>query len=277
VAEGNLPLDREEYVEQAHFFGILTERLTQNLPIQELLEQASHELLSTTKLPLAVEFMLSELKHCGVMGTAMARLPHYFTSYQTYLIDEAERDVGRFDFRTALQILLAEAEYRAKGAPSIQACFLYQFESLCRNRLRYDQGFAAIAEDPIYDEDWREWILIVRRQVGIVDFADLLFVRSGQYKPPDDSDHVVLFGDREGKIARANRQKDPLLLFAALQRHLGYPPVPRIRPVDQTARILPQMMRRMEQMEQRLKLLEAEQRGGIDLQKFYEKNRPNES
>ena len=34
----------------------------------------------------------------------------------------------------------------------------------------------------------------------------------------------MLFGEKEGKIAWANRKKDPLYLFAALQRHLGYPP-----------------------------------------------------
>ena len=269
MTDVSLPLDREEYIEQAHFFQVLTERLKQNLPVQELLEQAGHELLATAKLPMAIDFMLSELRLSGVMATAMARLQHYFTPYQTYLVSEAERDVGRFDFKTALAILQAEADYRAKNELTIQACFLFQFEALCRNRLRYDQGLAAIAEDPIYNDQWRDWIYIVRRQLGIVEFADLLYVRSGYYKPKEPGDHAVLFGAREGKIALANRQKDPLFLFAALQRHLGYPPVPRLEISDRSAQLLPQMMRRMEQMEQRIKLLEDEQRGGIDLQQFY--------
>ena len=37
----------------------------------------------------------------------------------------------------------------------------------------------------------------------------------------------MLFGEKEGRIAMANRRKDPLYLFSALQRHLGYPSVPR--------------------------------------------------
>ena len=41
-----------------------------------------------------------------------------------------------------------------------------------------------------------------------------------------------LFGEKEGKIARASRGRDPLYLFAALQRQLGYPEVPRARPRD---------------------------------------------
>ena len=62
--------------------------------------------------------------------------------------------------------------------PSPQGLFMYQFECLCRNRLRYDPGLAAMADDPLYDEAWKEWILTVRRQVGLVDFADMIYVRS---------------------------------------------------------------------------------------------------
>ena len=79
----------------------------------------------------------------------------------------------------------------------------------------------------------------------------------------------MLFGEKEGKIALANRRKDPLYLFAALQRHLGYPPVPRPAPADDTPQLIPQMMRRMERLETRIKLLEEEQKGGIDLTRFY--------
>ena len=68
-----------------------------------------------------------------------------------------------------------------QATPLRKASFLYQFETLCRNRLRYDQGLAAIAEDPIYGETWREWIQIVRLQIGIVDFADMIYVRSAHY------------------------------------------------------------------------------------------------
>ena len=79
-------LEREEYVEQAYFFGTLAERLPQNLPMQDLLRQTGEELLASTKLPMAIDFMRTELEHAGVLATAMASLPHYFTPFQTYLM-----------------------------------------------------------------------------------------------------------------------------------------------------------------------------------------------
>jgi hypothetical protein len=88
-------------------------------------------------------------------------------------------------------------------------------------------------------------------------------------RAPPEPARPVLFGEKEGKIALANRKKDPLYLFSALQRQLGYPVVPRPRRPDETAQILPQVLRRLENMEARVKLLEDEQRGGIDLSKFF--------
>lgn len=178
--------------------------------------------------------------------------------------------------RLAVDVLKREAEYRAKGF-SRQGLFLYQFETLCRNRLRYDPGLLAISEDPAYDSDWQKWILIIRRQVGIIDFADMIYVRSWHYvnrrqqggAAPAQPQQPVLFGVREGKIALANRQKDPLFLFSALQRQLGYPEVPRRIPVDDTPEKMTQMSRRLEQLSQRLKFVEEEQRSGIDLTQFY--------
>ena len=178
--------------------------------------------------------------------------------------------------RTALVILQAEVGYRAQ-AISRQGLFVFQFETLCRNRLRYDRGLTAIAKDPIYDDSWRDWVLSVRHDIGLIDFADLLFVRSELFQQhrqarSGDSEapqQPVLFGEREGRIALANRGKDPLYLFAALQRHLGYPVVPRPKPPDETANVIPQLRRRMERLELRMKLIEEEQREGIDITKFY--------
>ena len=177
----------------------------------------------------------------------------------------------------ALKILEREAHYRAEQVTP-QGIFLYQFEALCRNRLGYDKGLLAMSGDPIFDDGWREWILTVRRQVGIIDLADLIYVRSSQYahdRRRSDPDWMPekpqLFGEKEGRIALANRHKDPLLLFAALHRHLGYPAVPRQEAIDPTPQLLPAMLRRIERLESRLKLVEEEQRGGIDLAKFYAK------
>lgn len=269
-------LEREEYVEQAYLFRVLVERLPQDMPLQELFRQVREELLASSKLPMAVDFLRAELEHSGAFSPAMAKLSHYFAPFQTYVVHEAEDDRGRFDLLTALEILRAEAMYRASNA-SRQGIFLFQFETLCRNRLKYDRGLRAIADDPMYDADWREWILAVRRDVGIIDLADLLYVRSehfqhrrriraGEDLPPEKP---VLFGEKEGKIALANRGKDPLFLFAALQRHLGYPTVPRLKPADQTPLLIPQLLRRVERLETRLKLIEEEHREGLDITKFY--------
>ncbi|HEY2147886.1 MAG TPA: hypothetical protein VGH32_08105 [Pirellulales bacterium] len=272
-------LDREEYVEQAHLFHALGERMKQNMAVQELLLTLKEEILATTRLPLAMDYLAAELKLIGVFSTAMAKLPHYFAPFQTFVIAEAEDDRGKFDLSVALKVLEREAQYRAAGATP-QGIFLYQFECLCRNRLGYDKGLEAIAGDPIFDDNWRQWILTVRRQVGIIDFANMIYVRSERYLQDARRRGVLeanltaapLFGEREGRIAWANRRKDPLLLFAALHRQLGYPAVPRLDPIDRSPELIPALLRRVERLETRLKLLEEEQKGGIDLTKFYESN-----
>jgi hypothetical protein len=262
-------LDREEYIEQAYFFQTLRERMQQSLSTQDLLIAARQEILATTQLPYAIDFMAGELRLTGGFATAMARLPHYFTTFQTYLVSEAEKADGRFDFRIALEILEKEAEYRAKD-PAVQGIFLFQFEILCRNRLGYDRGLDAIAGDNVYDADWRQWLSILRRQVGLVDFCDMLYVRSESYRKTHEAEEKpVLFGEKEGRIALANRQKDPLYLFAAMQRHLGYPRVPRPSEEDAKRHLLPQLQAKVDRLEMRIKLLEEDLHGGINLGRFY--------
>ncbi|HEX5471423.1 MAG TPA: hypothetical protein VFW73_06030 [Lacipirellulaceae bacterium] len=287
------PLGREEYVEQAHFFQALAARLEVNVPAQEVLASVREEVLATTKLPLAIDFLLGELRHEGVLGPAMSLLPHYFTPFQAFVIQESENERLRFDLRVGLEILRREAEYRS-NQPTQQGLFLYQFESLCRHRLGYDRGLDAIGRDPAFDVTWREWIRMLRRQIGMVDLADVIYVHSEYYwqrnnrpgattprlandsnqragSSPSPDGATILFGEREGRIALANRKKDPLFLFASLHRQLGYPEVPRIKPADREAALLPQLARRLEQLEMRLKIIEEEQRGGLDLTQFYER------
>ena len=108
-------LSREEYVEQAYFFQTLRERMQQNMATQDLLDAVRQEILVTTMLPMAVEFMADELRLTGGFATAMARLPHYFTPFQSYVVGEAEKAEGRFDFRIALEILQREVEFRAEA------------------------------------------------------------------------------------------------------------------------------------------------------------------
>ena len=264
-------LPKEELVEQGYFFKTLLERIRQAMPIQDVLSSIEEEILATTDLPKAIAFLRSELQSQGGFGRAMERLDHYFTPFQTFVVQEAEDERGKFDLRTGLEILRRDAEYRA-GNPSRQGIFLYQFESICRNRLHYDAGLGAMAKDPSFDQPWSEWVLTVRHQVGLVELADLIYVRSAHYQDANSHEsatRTALFGEKEGRIALANRKKDPLLLFAALQRQLGYPEVPRPQPVDQSHEKIDQMSRRIERIEGRMKLLEEESRGGIQIDRFF--------
>lgn len=272
-------LPKEEYVEQAYFFQMLLDRLGQGIPLQDLLEQSKYELLSTTKLPMAIDLMLGELKHHGQMSTGMSMLSHYFVAFQTFLVSEAELDRGKFDYQTALKILQAEALYRSKSEISPQGLFFYQFEAVSRNRLNYDRGLLAMSKDPTFPPEWKEWILIVRQQLGLGDLAEMIYVRSEFHREKKsrlnnrEFDAPLLFGIAEGRIAFANSHKDPLFLFAAMQRHLGYPPVPRLEAIDPLPTLVPLLQRKMERLEARIKLLEEEERGGIDITKFYEGGR----
>ena len=170
-------LEREEYIEQAYFFHAFRERLIDGLPSQDILARIGEELLSTTRLPLAVSFLYTEIKGTGLMAPAMARISHYFTPFQTHVVDQAEHDISRFAMEQALLVLEREAKFKAES-PSLPALFVFQFEALSRNRLGYTKGLAAMAADPFYTEDWQDYILTLRTRLGDVDFADLIFVRS---------------------------------------------------------------------------------------------------
>ena len=270
-------LETEEYVEQAYFYRTFRERLAYNMPTQEVLARIRDEILSSTQLPLAIDFLNTELKHAGALGPAMERISHYFTPYQAFVVRQAESDTSKFSMELALAVLEREADYKSR-TPTRPGLFVFQFETLCRNRLGYDVGLQKIAEDPLYDEDWRIWIRKLPNQLGTVDFADLLYARSEfaqmelrRRNPDHQPKHPVLFGEREGKIARANHGKDPLFLFAALQRQLAYPAVPRPAPADSTGNVLLTLDRKMQQLEIRVKLLEGEVKGDLDLSKFYVK------
>lgn len=267
-------LDREEYVEQAYFFRTFRERLADNHAAQDILTRLHEEVLSSTRLPYAVQFLASELKHSGLLANGFEKLPHYFTPFQTFVVKQAEATTSRFAMPTALLVLEREADYRA-GTPTKPGLFVYQFESIARNRLGYVEGFGAVADDPFYDEDWRIFIAVLARQIGDIDFSDLVYLRSDLYvleRRRADPDFVPsmppLFGEKEGKIAKASRKRDPLYLFAALQRQLGYPEVPRPKQRDDATTKLEQLEAKVRLLEMRLKLAESELRGSVDLSQF---------
>lgn len=283
-------LAREEYIEQSYLFRTLGERMLDGVATQEALKSLGQEILATTKLPLAIDYLVSDLKLTGTIAPAMRQLNHYFTAFQTFVMSEAEDEEGRFDLRTALLILEREAQYLAEtGTP--EGLFFYRFECLSRNRLDYMRGLSATAADDIFNDDWKNWITMVSRQVGLIDLADLIYVRSAellrrqqrQLSFREDIDlqsnentttqqTAILFGEKEGRIAWANRGKDPLYLFAALQRQLGYPVVPKPKRQQPQSESPALMARRIDRLELRVKLLEEETKDGIDLSQFDPKN-----
>src|SRR5579871_4097822 len=267
-------LDREEYVEQAYFFRTFRERMGANLAAQEVLERIHEEILSTTRLPYAIQFLATEIKHTGLLSGGFTRLPHYFAPFQAFVIRQAEQEGQRFTMPMALLVLEREAAYRADRVTPA-GLFVYQFETISRNRLGYDEGLIAMQGDPLFDQQWRDYLEQVRPRVGSVDFGDLVYVRSELYDqeqrrqdPAYEPPLPPLFGEKEGKIARANRGRDPLYLFAALQRQLGYPEVPRPKPPDDLSARFVALQAKFRDLEARLRLVEGELRGQVDLSQF---------
>ncbi len=272
-------LEREEYIEQAYFFRVFRERIAENVPAQEILSSVHEEILATTRLPMAVEFLKGEVLLNGRLSEGMRRLSHYFTPFQAFVISRAEEDRSKFDQKIALEVLQNEAEYRS-GTPTSPGLFIYQFESISRNRLGYDKGMTAMAGDPQYDPAWSEWILKTRLKLGEVEFNELLYFASEQWQidrrrqlqqPDFQATQNLLFGAKEGRIAAANRGRDPLYMFAALQRQLGYPKVPRSVALHGAEKQIPEMLAKMMQMEKRLQLVESELKDRFDLSSYYVK------
>lgn len=275
-------LDREEYIEQAYFFRVYRERLQENVPSQEVLQTIQEEILATTRLPMAIDFLRTEILHSGRIGDAMLRLPHYFAPFQTFVIQRAEDDVSRFEQVIALKILESEAAYRAR-TPTPSGMFVYQFECIARNRLGYTEGLRAMAQDPLYSDDWTHWIVRLSNELGSKELSEVVYLASqhfhnrrttrGIQKAASEAETLpvpkMLFGDQEGRIAKANIGRDPLYFFAALQRQLDYPAVPRSQRVDDTQKLPAFLEARLVKLEQRLKIVESESKGGIDLKQFY--------
>lgn len=266
--------DHDECIEQAYFFRTFRERIVANIPAQETLARLHEELLSSTKMPFAVQFLSLELKHSGLLSNGFAKLSHYFTPFQTFVMKQADSETSKFTTLVGLQILEREADYKA-DQPSPSGLFVYQFETLCRNRLGYDYGLDAIGGDPFYDGEWKKFAELVRRQIGIIDFAELVYLRSEFYlsdrrrlEPGYEPSLPPLFAEREGKIAKASLGRDPLFLFAALQRQLNYPEVPRARPREDIASKFDQYEIKFREMEARIRMLEAESRGTFDPTQF---------
>ena len=63
-------LAREEYIEQSYLFRTLGERMLDGVATQEALKSLGQEILATTKLPLAIDYLVSDLKLTGTIAPA---------------------------------------------------------------------------------------------------------------------------------------------------------------------------------------------------------------
>jgi len=269
-----IPPVREECIEQAYFFRILRERVEANLAAQDILGTVSEELLSTTRLPMAVQFVAGEIKHSGSVADGFEKLPHYFTPFQRFVMRQAEDDRRKFVFGAALLVLEREAEYKAKELTHA-GLFVFQFECITRNRLGYEDGLTAMSLEPTQPPAWQANASMYRKQIGLVEFAELVYLRSEFYVAdqrrtnPDYTPSLQpLFGEKEGKIAKASLGRDQLFLFSALQRQLGYPEVPKPKPQTDAIATITTLEAKLRDVDIRLRMLEAESRGTFDPTQF---------
>ena len=132
-----------------------------------------------------------------------------------------------------------------------------------------------MANDPLYTPDWKKFLENLIRQLGAFDLPDIVYMRSEALVEDQtrlNRDYVSplppLFGVKEGKIAYASRGRDPIYFFSALQRQLRYPEVPRSVARDAAASKLEMVSTKIREMEARIKLLEGEVKGQVDLSQF---------
>ena len=134
-------------------------------------------------------------------------------------------------------------------SPTRPGLFVYQFETIARNRLGYLDGLTAMAADPFYDADWQAYIehgphgrwATSTSPTWCTCGRSCTCSEQRRRNPAFEPSVPPLFGEKEGKIAKASRGRDPLYLFAALQRQLGYPEVPRFKVRDDAATKLEQI------------------------------------
>ena len=174
------PLGREEYVEQAHFFRALAERLRENVPMQEVLGSVREEVLATTKLPMAIDFLLAELRHAGVLGPAMARLRTLLHAVPGVRDSGVGRRAAAVRFADRARSAAPRGRVSGRGADAAGALSLSVRSAQPQSaRLRPRPGGGRPRSG--FDATWRDWIRTVRRQIGMVDLADLIYVHSEYY------------------------------------------------------------------------------------------------
>ena len=127
--------------------------------------------------------------------------------------------MSRFSMEQALLILEREAKYKSENPARRPVHFPVRVSVAKPAGLHPGTG-AAMSADPLYTEDWRDYILMLQTRLGDVDFAKphpsyyAHFVKERRKTNPEfEPKYPTLFGEREGKIARANRGRDPVICW----------------------------------------------------------------
>src|ERR1041385_4612673 len=98
--------------------------IDEQIPTQVVLERIHEEILAITRLPMAIQFLSTELKHSGLLSSGFARLGHYFTPFQAFIVRQTEEHHLKFNIESALLVMEREARYRA-GDWTRAALFVY--------------------------------------------------------------------------------------------------------------------------------------------------------
>ena len=95
-------LDREEYIEQAYFFRTLRERMIEErIPTQIVLERIHEEILAITRLPMAIQFLSTELCHLrpALVGFRPFVALLHAVPFQAFVVAQAEGRSHAFQHR----------------------------------------------------------------------------------------------------------------------------------------------------------------------------------
>ena len=120
---------------------------------------------------------------CGTRACSARRwdcLPHYFTPFQAFVIQESENERLRFDLRVGLEILRREAEYRA-GEPTRAG----HFSLSVRSAVPQSAGLRPRAGGGCRRSGVRRNVARLDSQAAAADrhgrIADLIYVHSEYY------------------------------------------------------------------------------------------------
>ena len=150
-------LDREEYIEQAYLFRVFAERIAAGIAAQEALVSIGQEVLATSKLPMAIDYLVGELKLVGTLSTAMVRLPPLLHRLPDLRDATGRGGGGPVRHADGAGDARARGDLPRRGGDAAGAVLLPLRVPVAEPpRLRPRPR--RVAADDIFDADWKAWI-----------------------------------------------------------------------------------------------------------------------